>query len=150
MDCSLSGSSVHGIFQARVLEWIAISFCRASSRPRDRTWVSHIAGRCFTIWATKLVTSKENWQGLIKWTIFLQKKEKKLKWHMGLWVLCHSLNFRKRIYLPDCIPKHKNSIHLQKIHSYSLYFAFIYFEKDIHLHFSHYFKMALTPSFCNQ
>ncbi|XP_059738677.1 protein FAM25A isoform X1 [Bos taurus] len=47
MDCSLSGSSVHGIFQARVLEWIAISFSRGSSRPRNRTLVSRIAGRRF-------------------------------------------------------------------------------------------------------
>ena len=52
MDCSLSGSSVHGIFQARVLEWIAIAFSRGSSRPRNRTRVSHIAGRHFTVWAT--------------------------------------------------------------------------------------------------
>ena len=49
MDCSLSGSSVHGIFQARVLEWIAISFSRGSSRPRNRTQVSRIAGRHFTV-----------------------------------------------------------------------------------------------------
>ena len=49
MDCSLSGSSIHGIFQARVLEWIAISFSRGSSRPRNRTWVSRIAGRRFTV-----------------------------------------------------------------------------------------------------
>ena len=47
MDCSLSGFSVHGIFQARVLGWIAISFSRGSSRPRNRTWVSHITGRRF-------------------------------------------------------------------------------------------------------
>ena len=47
MDCSLPGSSVHGILQARVLEWVAISFSRGSSRPRDRTWVSHIVGGCF-------------------------------------------------------------------------------------------------------
>ena len=53
MDCSLSGSSVHGIFQARVLEWIAISFSRGSSWARNRTWVSCIAGRCFTVWATR-------------------------------------------------------------------------------------------------
>ena len=53
MDYSLLGSSLHGIFQARVLEWIAISFSRASSRPRNRTPVSHIAGRRFTIWATR-------------------------------------------------------------------------------------------------
>ena len=53
MDCSPSGSSVHGIFQARVLEWIAISFSRESSRPRNRTQVSHIAGSHFTVWATR-------------------------------------------------------------------------------------------------
>ena len=47
MDCSLSGSSIHGIFQARVLEWIAISFSRESSRPRDKTQVSCIVGRHF-------------------------------------------------------------------------------------------------------
>ena len=53
MGCSLSGSSVHGIFQARVLEWIAISFPRRPSQPRNRTQVSLIAGRCFTIWTTR-------------------------------------------------------------------------------------------------
>ena len=53
MDCSLSGSSVHGIFQARVLQWIAISFSRGSSRPRNQTQVSCIAGRCFTVWAAR-------------------------------------------------------------------------------------------------
>ena len=53
MDCSLPGSSVHGIFQARVLEWVAISFSRRSSRPKDRTWVSRIVGRRFTVWATR-------------------------------------------------------------------------------------------------
>ena len=55
MDCSLPGSSIHGIFQARVLEWVAISFSRGSSRPRDRTWVSHTVGRRFTVWATREV-----------------------------------------------------------------------------------------------
>ena len=44
--------TVHEVFQARVLEWVAISFSRGSSWPRDRTWVSCIAGRRFTIWAT--------------------------------------------------------------------------------------------------
>ena len=53
MDCSLSGSSVHGIFQARVLEWVAISFSRGSSWPRNRIQVSCIAGRCLTVWATR-------------------------------------------------------------------------------------------------
>ena len=49
MDCSLPGFSVHGTFQTRILEWVAISFSRGSSQPRDRTWVSHIVGRRFTI-----------------------------------------------------------------------------------------------------
>ena len=49
MDCSLLGSSIYGIFQAWVLEWGAISFSRGSSQPRDRTRVSHIAGRHFTL-----------------------------------------------------------------------------------------------------
>ena len=53
MDSSLPGSFIHGIFQARVLEWVAISFSRESSQPRDWTWVSCIAGRRFTVWATR-------------------------------------------------------------------------------------------------
>ena len=48
MDCSPPGSSVHGILQARILESAAIPFSRGSSRPRDQTQVSHIAGRFFT------------------------------------------------------------------------------------------------------
>ena len=53
MDCNLPGFSVHGIFQARILEWVAISFSRRSSQPRDWTWVFHIVGRRFTVWATR-------------------------------------------------------------------------------------------------
>ena len=52
MDCSLPGFSVHGIFQARILEWVAIPFSRGSSQPRDWTWVSCTVGRFFTVWAT--------------------------------------------------------------------------------------------------
>ena len=48
MDCSPPGSSVHGITQARLLEWVPISFSKGSSRPRDQTWVSSTAGRLFT------------------------------------------------------------------------------------------------------
>ena len=50
MDCSLCGSSIHGIFQARVLEWVAIAFSRGSFQPRDQPLVSC---KCFTIWAVK-------------------------------------------------------------------------------------------------
>ena len=53
MDCSPRGSSVHGILQARILEWIAISPSRGSSQPRDRTGISCTAGRFFTDWATR-------------------------------------------------------------------------------------------------
>ena len=53
MDCSQPGSSIHGIFQARVLECVAMPFCRGSFQPRDQPWVSRISGRHFTIWATR-------------------------------------------------------------------------------------------------
>ena len=52
-DHSSQGSSVHGILQARILEWITILFSRGSSQLRDQTWVSCIAGRFFTVWATR-------------------------------------------------------------------------------------------------
>ena len=53
IDCSPPGSSVRGILQARILEWVAILFFRASSWPRDGTRVSCIAGEFFTCWATR-------------------------------------------------------------------------------------------------
>ena len=53
MDCSPPGPSVHGILQARILEWVAIPFPRGSSRPRDWTPVSRTAGGFFIIWATR-------------------------------------------------------------------------------------------------
>ena len=53
MDCSPPGSSVHEISQARILEWVVIFFSRGSSPPRDRVWVSCIAGRLFTNWAAR-------------------------------------------------------------------------------------------------
>ena len=52
MDCSLPGSSVHGISQARILVWVAVPFSRGSSWPKNQTWISCTAGRFFTMWAT--------------------------------------------------------------------------------------------------
>ena len=49
--------TVHGILQARILEWVAFPFSRGSSQPRDRTQVSCIAGRFFTNWAMQLLIS---------------------------------------------------------------------------------------------
>ena len=60
MYCSPPGFSVHGILQARKLERVATPFSRACSWPEDRTWVSCIVGRFFTIWATREVTGLEN------------------------------------------------------------------------------------------
>ena len=56
LDYSPPGSSICGIFLARILEWVAISFSRGSSLPRDWNRVSCIVGRCFTIWATREVS----------------------------------------------------------------------------------------------
>ena len=53
VDCSPSGSSVHGVLQARILEWVAICFSRGSSRPRDGARVSYMEGRSFTVRATR-------------------------------------------------------------------------------------------------
>ena len=54
VDCSPSSSSSHRILQARICEWVAIYFSRGSAQPRDQIWVSCIAGRFFTIWATRI------------------------------------------------------------------------------------------------
>ena len=51
--CDLMDYTVHGILQAKILEWVAFPFSRGSSQPRDRTQVSRIAGRFFTSWATR-------------------------------------------------------------------------------------------------
>ena len=81
VDCSPPGSSTHGISQARVLEWVAISFSEGSSRTRDQTQVSHIAGRHFTVWATRearwkwQLDHKESWvlKNWFFWTVVLEK-----------------------------------------------------------------------------
>ena len=68
VDCSLPGFSVHGILQARILEWVTIFFSRGSSQPRDWTQVSRIAGRFFTSWRTRealMAESKEELKSLL-------------------------------------------------------------------------------------
>ena len=66
LDCRLPGSSVHGILQARVLEWVAISYSRGSSWPMDGSQVSYIAGRFFTFWATGEAQLQILWRKLSK------------------------------------------------------------------------------------
>ena len=73
VDCSLPGSSFHGILQARILEQVTISFSRGSSWPRDQTRVSRIGDRGFNLWATrKRIASLGSMQdtgflGLVHW-----------------------------------------------------------------------------------
>ena len=77
MDCNLPGSSVHGILQARILEWVAIPSIRGSSQPRDQTQVSHIADRCFNFCTTREALKWENPSTNIK--DFKGGKEARLK-----------------------------------------------------------------------
>ena len=58
VDCILTGSCVHGIFQARILEWVAISFSRGSSQARDQAWFSHIGSPSMEFY------EQEYWSGL--------------------------------------------------------------------------------------
>ena len=70
MSCSPPDSSVHGILQTRILEWVAMPSSRGSSQPRDRTQVSCIAGGLPTVWATREAqTTKKGGKGRQKQTI---------------------------------------------------------------------------------
>ena len=80
MDCSPPGSSVHGILQAWILEWDAIPFSKGFSQPRDQTWISYIAGRFFTIWATS--------------TIFKIDSYRQLLYNAGNLALCSVMTYR--------------------------------------------------------
>ena len=77
MDCSLPGSSVCGILQARILEWIVISFSRGSSRPRDRTCVSCTGRVVIYHWAMRVAHNIKN----LRYTI--------IKMHSGLRLSIH-------------------------------------------------------------
>ena len=86
MDCSPPCSSVHWILQARILEWVAISFSSESSQPRDQIQVSRITGGFFTIWVTReaptYLSLAENVLGCVScspvhlwWLVSVQKNE---------------------------------------------------------------------------
>ena len=78
MDCSPPGSSVHGILQARIQEWVAIPFSRGSSWPRDQTQVSCIIGRFFTIWDTG--KPQINKSKAVCWTLKPKNLSETLTW----------------------------------------------------------------------
>ena len=68
MDCSPPGSSVCGILQAKILDWLAIPFSRRSSQPRDQTWVSCTVGRLFPNWATSPIQQTQTWSNSGIWS----------------------------------------------------------------------------------
>ena len=76
-------SRVHGILQARILEWVAFPFSRGSSQPRDQTQVSHIAGGFFTSWATREAQCQQYFNDIFerKGTYIPEYRG------LGLWVL---------------------------------------------------------------
>ena len=101
--CSLPGSSVHGIFQARVLEWVAISFSRGSSQPRDQTRVSRTAGRRFTIWATR--EAKSDWIGVCNFTLCMG-----ISWMSQLHLEFETMNLTYQLCKTNCsLHKRKKS-----------------------------------------
>ena len=65
MDYSPPDSSVHGVFQAKILEWVAVPSSRRSSWPTGWIWVSCIAGRFFTVWATRETFSSVQFSCLV-------------------------------------------------------------------------------------
>ena len=91
MDWSPPGSSVHGILQASILEWVAISFCRRSSRPRDQTHVSYIAGgilyRCISSQLLRKTT--------VQWVIW-PKEEFRNQFHLKFSVSMSHVAFPQR------------------------------------------------------
>ena len=118
MDCYLPGSSVHGIFQARILKWVAISFSRVSSWPRDQTCISCITRRILYHWATRELTvnfRRLNVRNFIylwlKWQIFLEKNHRYLSgpW-VGIMVVPSlggsSISTKTKVYLLIC-PRRK-------------------------------------------
>ena len=91
MDCSPPGPSVHGILQARILEWAAIPFSKGSAQLRDQTSVSCIAGRFINIWANSDVSLQRNLErkklscfpSRIPWGQWWSRKQWFLTWDPG-------------------------------------------------------------------
>ena len=97
---SLPFSSVHGIFQARILEWVAMSFLRGSSWPRDQTWVSCSGKQILYYWATRETMCKNTEHNLGLGG--LQHQNEKHEWTTHVWadVQFHSLEVEHFIFWP--------------------------------------------------
>ena len=146
MDCSLPGSSVHGVSQARILEWAAISFSRGSSQSRDWTQVSCIEGRRFTLWATREVPQIEeapfyskfvecflSWKGIgyVKqyWSKVLHHL---LRWSRSFYSLFYQYGILTSIDFSDI----KATLHSwHKFHLIMIYFIFLFISLWLHYTF---------------
>ena len=126
MDSSPPGSSVHGILQAKILEWVAIPFSRGSSQLRDQTWVSCIAGRFFTGWAIREIHQTCFSPNVLisgNRIINLSLKKKKLPWtYISLLTVLPfiflSLTFKQQILL---VPPSKCILPLTNFHCLPYY-----------------------------
>ena len=103
MDSSPPGSSVHGILQARILQWVAIPFSRGSSWPRNQTGVSYIAGRFFTNWATR-----EDHRKSYKCYFWLipKRKKKSTMYNFHPYFIDKKIKFRDQITWPRSHSQH--------------------------------------------
>ena len=101
MDCSPPGSSIHGILQARILEWVAISSSRRSSQSRDRAWVFRITGRFFSIWATR-----EGWSYRLSGGYLIKLQVVHLSFQMSVSSAAHTVSSAWGdvcVYLGGCL-----------------------------------------------
>ena len=97
-DCCLPGSSVHGILQERILEWVPIPLSRGSSWPRNWTWVSCTVSGFFTVWATREAPHQKSWLYL-ELINFSAEKIKKIQFSVVL-VISQGLNSQMRPAAP--------------------------------------------------
>ena len=109
-DCRLPGSTVHGILQARILEWVTVPFSRGSSWPMNQTWVPHIASgdvllASFTIWATREIPIGRNGHSL-KEIISEQVQQKLPNWKSN------RKKLNKRILLSKKVNNFKDVQHM--------------------------------------
>ena len=79
IHCSLPGSCVHRILQAKTLEWVVMPYSRRSSQPRDWTQVACITGRFFTIWATREALISTGVGQLVEWPVKIGKQKTQCK-----------------------------------------------------------------------
>ena len=124
MDCSPPGSSVYGILQARILEWVAISFSRGSFWPRDRTHVSHVS--CVGSWVLFTTSAPPNiWEHKTSYCAQSRKGPPPELNHTGTWISDfqpHDLNWETTFlccYLShfDMVFCHEKLSHLTHQHT---------------------------------